>query len=275
MISKLKTLLRIVKHRDFRNWNKIKKTNDRILIVGNGPSVADINLEDFVKRGIQLCCVNSFAGEHDSFLSLRPKYYCAIDPDYYIDNPLNPEENKHLLQAFEKIDWDIYYICFRNQKLPINNKHIHYCYLPTSKSNDIKKCLFFLRHGMAAFSFQNVINACLYYFITAQAKDVLLIGIETDWHRELFVGEDNDVYRKKRHFYEEYNESENVTKSGIIAKGELYKYFEYYANTLKCFYYASIYARELGISITNFTMNSYVDCYDKKKYEDYFREIEK
>lgn len=269
MLNTIKLILRILKHGDYRNWNAIKSINEKVLIIGNGPSLKGVDLKSFQNHGIQLCCVNSFAAENEQFFKLRPRYYCAIDPDIYSDKPLDFEGNKKLYSALEKVDWEMTFICHRHQRLPINNDNIKYAYLPTTQCKDLPPSYFFYKHSVAGFGFQNVVNACLYYFITAEAEEILLIGIETDWHKELMVDKNNIVYRKKIHFYGEH--LENVTESGIIGKGELYKYFEFYANTLKCFYLSSRYSAEMKTKVINLTLNSYVDCFKKMDPEVYLR----
>lgn len=270
MLKIIKLILRIIKHGDYKNWNAIKPINEKVLIVGNGPSLNCVDLKSFSKQGIQLCCVNSFAAENEQFFALKPRYYCAIDPDIYSDKPLDSEGNKKLYSELEKVDWKMTFICHRHQRLPINNNNIKYAYLPATQCKDLPPSYFFYEHSIAALGFQNVINACLYYFITAKAKEILLIGIETDWHKELMVDINNIVYRKKMHFYGEH--LENVTESGIIGKGELYRYFEYYAYTLKCFYLASRYADEMKTEVINLTVDSYVDCFNKMDHETYLRD---
>ena len=79
------------------------------------------------------------------------------------------------------------------------------------------------------------------------------------------VAEDNDVYREYVHFYGV--ERINVTKDGQIGKGELYKYFYFYYQTLLDFYNLSRFAQRHQSCIYNTCMGSYIDVFPKKNVE--------
>ncbi|WP_042700618.1 hypothetical protein [Methanocorpusculum bavaricum] len=236
--------------------------NERILVVGNGPSAKEIDLEYVSKKGISILCVNYFASQNEDFFKIRPKYYCAIDPFFYSDQNAASIENEALINALNKVDWDMTYICLAHQELPaLKNTHIKMISLNNLEYFGKYWKYTLYSKNKANFGFQNVILAALYFCITGNAKTVYLCGVDSDWHRELFVDENNNVYLESVHFYGV--EKVNLTAKGDLKKGEYYKYAGYYYKTMEEFYYSSQYAAYKKVDVYNLTLNSYIDVFEK------------
>ena len=235
------------------------RSNEKILIVGNGPSTKDINLNKLSALGFNLLCVNFFASRDSNFFTLQPKYYCVIDPAFYSENN---DEIQQLKYTLNRITWDMTYICLASQNTEwISNPHISVVRLNINKYHGdfFKWWLYSKNH--ANFGYQNVVIAALYYCITCRVGEIYLCGVESDWHRELFVDIDNNVYRDCAHFYGV--ERLNLIEKGEINKGEYYKYAEFYYKTMKEYYLSSRYATKMGVNIYNFTTTSYIDVFEK------------
>lgn len=246
---------------------KLPKINKNVMIIGNGPSIQGFNFDYFIKQDYDLLCVNFFALDEDLFFKLRPKYYVIIDSEFY-----NPEKRKRypefkkLLDVLEKVDWDIDIISLSRQRLNTMNIHIRNIYLNNNPYCGNIKWLQKLLYGSnkGTFGYQNVINAALYFLLLCNVSRISLIGVENDWHRELYVDENNDVIRETVHFYGKRRL--NITEKGEIKKGELYKYFYYYYITLYKYKMASEYAKIIESTITNYCTNSYIDVFEKKEH---------
>jgi len=163
------------------------------------------------------------------------------------------------------VDWELNFICYKDEHLTVNNDHIRYRFVNhnTYLGASPKVLNYLASRNMASCGFQNVIVAATYYFIMTGAEHILLTGVENDWHLELFVGEDNDVYRKDTHFYG--TELINLTQSGEIGKGQLYLYFEWYSTTLKQYAYLAQLAQTLNVPVENTCCDSFVDAFPKKR----------
>lgn len=241
--------------------------DESILIVGNGPSVNNIDIHWMSEKNLSILCVNWFASESKMFFEIRPKYYCMIDPFFYHADNVQSPRVRNLYSNLNKVDWNMTYICLAGQNTEnINNTHIKIVYLtPIEYFGIIRKNALYNKNK-ANFGFQNVILASLFFCISSHAKCVYLCGVDSDWHRELFVDENNDVYRETVHFYG--SEKYNITKNGQLNKGEFYKYIGYYYTTMKEFYNASKYAEVNNVPVYNLTLKSYIDVFEKKRVEE-------
>lgn len=247
--------------------SKISKINDSVIVVGNGPSILNFDFQNAKDKGFEFLGVNYFALDEERFFNVRPKYYCIIDPFFYESNNREKYPNITKLESvLKEVNWELTLIILSGQIPNLSNNHVKYIRLNSNvyRGNlcNFKKYLY--NHNLASFTYQNVINAAMYYLITAKAKLILLIGVENDWHRELSVSSNNDVFRETRHFYG--TEKINITEKGEINRGELYKYFYWYYITLLSHLKASDYAKENNVKVYNCTLNSYIDVFEKRDW---------
>ena len=247
-----------------KRYESIDEIAENIIVIGNGPSLNELDLELLNDGSFEFLCVNFFGIDETKFFSIRPKYYCIIDPIFYNEiEKQNYPQIAQLEKIFLKVDWDMNIICLHNQTCRIDNKYIKSIrinsYLYRGNWNKVKYFLY--RNNLASYSYQNVINAAIYYLITAKAKTIALAGVDNDWHKELKVNIDNEVIREVNHFYG--TELINVIEKGEINKGELYKYFYWYYITLYSYYEASNYSKAREVKILNLSENSYIDVFEK------------
>lgn len=247
-----------------RKAKEYTNKNEKIILIGNGPSAKDFLLQNECK-GYKYCCVNYFALDEDLFQLVKPNYYCIIDSMFYKKEFLEKEKKViELLKILEKVNWKMKIICYNGNKLPLNNKWIEYHYINENYiGGSVNKAkLYLFDHNMANCGFQNVIVAALFYFVMSNAKKIVLTGVENNWHNELIVDENNNVLRNDTHFYGK--QLLNLTEQGEIGKGELYKYFQFYYLTLYEYSIIAEYAKKKGVSIFNSCQNSFIDVFEKK-----------
>ncbi len=244
------------------------KNHGKVVLCGNGPSVNRFPFANFSKKGFDFCCVNYFPLDDKLFFSIKPRYYVCIDPAFHttIDNLTEKEEK--LVDILSKVSWPMKYVCVRNRHLPIENTNITFeCINTNTISGDYsKRKKKLLDKNLAMFGYQNVIVASIYYFIMSKIDILVLTGVENDWHKELIVDRNNDVYREVIHFYGK--ELINVTELGQIKKGELYRYFWFYYITLYEYSLMSKYMSDSDTKIYNSCMDSYIDVFEKRSVDD-------
>lgn len=240
-----------------------------ILIVGNGPSAVNINYVYDKLNSIDYLCVNDFYLNEDLFFKIKPKFYCCIDPDYYIENKINAK----FYDIFNRVNWKLTFICLASQQPKFNNNYVEIFKLNNNifNGNPSKINFYLLNNNLCHYGFQNVICAALCYTIITKTEIVYLYGIDNDWHRELYIDENCDVIRAYRHFYDinDINNDDankvNVVKTRQIKKGEFYKYIYWYYLTLLQFYKYSLLAKYNNVKIYNLNRNSYIDVFEKIK----------
>lgn len=248
----------------YKKNQKISKIYDSVIVVGNGPSVLNFDFQKAKNRGFEFLVVNYFALDEERFFNLRPKYYCIIDHFLFDKSTKQKFPNfQKLEEQLSRVDWDLNLITLSGQILGIKNEYIKCININSIvyKGGLNKFEHFLYNNNLASYTFQNVINAALFYLIAAKAKLVLLIGVENDWHRELSVGPNNEIFRETVHFYGK--EKINIIEKGEINKGELYKYFYWYYLTLYSYFKANSYAIKNATKIYNCTPGSYIDVFDR------------
>lgn len=248
--------------RNIRFREDIPRIENKLIIIGNGPSTSEFDFFNHKLKGYDFLCVNLFASQNPDFFKIKPRYYCIIDDAYYRENRLQNKEYGKLFEALKRVNWQMIMITLSDHKIGLDNSYIRQVRLNRNTYyGDIFKYILF-RKNLATRGYQNVINAAIYFAVTAKAKEVYLIGVENDWHRELNVNNNNEVIRITSHFYG--NQILNLTEIGEIKKGELYKYFYWYYTTLYKYYEYALYAKALNVPVYNLTKNSFIDVFDRK-----------
>ncbi len=248
----------------------VSTLGENVVVVGNGPSAKDFPYAKAKEKGYKLCCVNYFALSEDKFRAIRPEYYCCVDPEFSEEEYQKIERGRELFRILESVDWDMTFICPGIRPISFKNPHIRVCYenACTYRDRSDADCRFNRLRGKlfdrnkAIVGMQNVTIAATFFFVMGRANRILLTGVESDWHRELIVGEDNQLYREHIHFYGV--EMENVTATGLVAKGEFYQYIYFYYLTLREFAALSKYAQDRQVPVINTCIKSYIDVFPKE-----------
>lgn len=261
----LQLLVWLLRYRKSSKTEPGSNKGTKVVVFGNGPSAKDFPYQKYMDLGYDMCCVNFLATDEERFLTLKPKFYCCVDPVFADPVFQRTEKCQKLIRSLESVDWDMKFICYRNAHLPINNPHITFAYispnvLPGEMYGWRKKIY---DRNMASCGFQNVGIAAVYYFIMTRAEHVLLTGVENNWHRELYVDEKNVVYRIDTHYYGQ--EKINLIEAGEIKQGQLYLYFEWYTTTLKQYANMAEYAKLSGVPVENTCLDGYIDVFPKVK----------
>lgn len=265
VMEALRYLLWLLHYRGSSKEEPGSNRGEKVIITGNGPSAKEFPFAKYQEQGYGICCVNFFALDEERFFSVRPRFYCCVDPVYADPEFQKTEKCQKLIAILERVDWDLNFICYKDEHLPLNNKHIKFRFVNHNvlfgPFTNLKNRLY--SRNMASCGFQNVMIAAVYYFIMSEADHILLTGVENNWHLELFVGEDNDVYRRDTHFYG--TEVINLTQTGEIGKGQLYLYFDWYSLTLKQYESLAHMAKANNILVENTCLDSFVDAFPKTR----------
>ncbi len=250
--------------------HRIQQIEDNILICGNGPSASKLDLQSYIGLGYDVMCVNYYAIKSNMFDLIHPKYYCCVDPAFYTSSH-NPEEALEIEKLYNKLNevtWEMIFVCIEGQYPPINNKNIKIVKLninrystnrPTLKKRMLKR----FAKNRATYGYDNVLLACLYYCITAKAKNIALTGFETNTHKEYVVNEKNEVFRDMNHFYG--NQTISVDEFSPYGSSQMMiMFYTIYSVFLGCNILDN-YAKFQKVQIKNLTSDSFLDMYKKEK----------
>lgn len=265
-IEYCKLWLRVIRKKGFiyGDHSKPQKLGDKILLLGNGPSVKlfDEHRDFFADH--DLLVVNLFPVKNPEFWTLKPRYLCLLDPKYvdpigYVKNTKEvgyAEDCLALVDALEKVDWQLTIISYASRAFPYKNQNISYVRLSNARINwvdmDINKKLFFKNWAIP--NAQGVIICALYFAEIFGFNEIGLLGVEESILNTLKVDSNNKMYRSTEYFYG--NEKKYVP----------YTYELELATSLERFRgcrFAAEMAEGTNIKIINYTIDSYIQCFDK------------
>lgn len=247
-------------------YDKIPIEPDRsVLIMGNGPSLKETDIEKIAKSVTDIVCVNFYPLKDDKFFVLKPNYLCLIDPVFFKANAEKTEQKKvELLNQLEKVDWKLTIITKQNRKLPIKNPNISYTYLNSNvlPGKYAEKFKYFLyRKNLLGFGSQNVVIGASFYFVIKKSKVILLAGVDMSEFKMLQVDQNNEVYVNAQHHYGK--ETIKHSEMGLIKTGEFYKLLNCYVKMFEQFYFLEKFADSQGVKIYNLSPNSFIDVFEK------------
>jgi len=239
-----------------------KKTKGTINILGNGPS-AHVTYLMSREGNEKIMCLNYFALTNE-FQNYRPESYALLDSWFFLSGD---EKNRSLMNVLNSVSWDMQLFIpakYKNimRKL-ISNKNINIKSLRVNHLPGDSRWVYGLYlKNLATPKFQNVVVACIYISLNRGFSKIKLHGVEASEFTNYTIDENNDVLLETQHSYG--NEIRNMSKEGLIKKGEFWRHLSYYALMLKGFSQVSAYAKYMDSKIYNYTKGSYIDSFEKK-----------
>jgi hypothetical protein len=232
-----------------------------INVLGNGPSCHSTFQKN--RTISEHVMVVNFFGVTDEFHNYKPSHYVLMDPLFFEDNS---ERFMQLYKSLNEVDWDMtLFVPFIYNNVAkklilstfINVKSIKSNYYP----GDSKMLYALYKRNLATPRFQNVINACLYLSVNNGYSEIKLHGVEADEFKNFSIDNNNDVILESEHFYGKSNR--NLSKEGLIIKGNFYGYLKYYAYMLQGFSEMEKYSKFMRCQILNYTKTSCIDSFDR------------
>lgn len=255
-----------------------KTTAERIIILGNGPSLSTV-VEKYQDQLLSetLMAVNYFANS-DYFEKLKPKYYLFVGPEFWRDN-IREKSIQLRNQLFDNLEtkttWEmtmfIPFECTKSKFFKTRVKtirHINFiAYNPTPVEGfqSFSHLLFRLNLGMPRP--HNVIIPCLMIALNTGFKNIFLIGVEHSWLPGIFVDEKNQALFRNQHFYDKKNVQPHVMYRVGIRPRKLYEILEKFMLTFKGYFVILEYQNELKAKIYNCTPESFIDAFERKDFE--------
>lgn len=248
---------------------------DKIVILGNGPSLTESINKYFDKiKQIKIMAVNQFATT-DYYTKLKPDYYVLADPDYYEKKI----KNNNVLKTVEAIEgntsWQM--IIFASEKVAdselykrirLRSNITFVFYSKTRARYDLlkKRDIFrLLKKDLIEPPSQTVLNTCMAICIFYRFNQVYLIGADTSWHEQYMIDQKtNDLYINERHYYG----NEIILYKRYSEMGS--NLAEEFSNISKALSYYQIlkeYADNMSVSIYNSSEKSWIDVFKRRKLE--------
>ena len=262
-IQSIISLLSIFLLSSFSIARRFKRTssnqkNDTCYILGNGPSLKtelDENIELFCNNDVIV--VNTMCNS-SVYKVIKPKFYILLD---HIVWDSQWSHYKFVVDGLLNTDWEM--TLFLPQHCPKE-------YYTIFNANPKLKIVFFNATRIVGFSnisfplykrglgipySRNVLTPAIMCALNYGYKRILLYGANHSWTKDLIADENNRIYIKDNHFYED--EVKRYLPVGMYRKYLLQHYLTFLSHSIM-----NKYAKYRGAKIINKTKFSYIEDYD-------------
>ncbi len=249
---------------------------DKTIILANGPSLK-IDIERVIKERLrsEVYVLNYFASTK-YFLNIKPEYYVLADRVFWSQhvNDDFKEDNEKLFFELDKVDWKMNIICPEKgflwvserlrendniKVLKVKSANIEY---KTEKIN-----LFSLNQNITTPHFINGLVMVLWHAIYRKKSNIEIYGADFSLFKEYYIDQEtNDLYSTFSHFYRNSKAQNNAGNKYLgeqkrMLHTRLYQQWSAFYQM----YLLSKIAKIRKIKITNYSSNSYLDCFDRPK----------
>lgn len=248
----------------------VASPSDTLIIMGNGPSLAD-TMRDYAAtlRRHPLMAVN-FAANADEFYQFRPRFYVLADPVFF--EATDNENVARLWTNFsERIDWPmkLFVPAKMRAKMPL-------------RSNSCIRVETFNPVGVEGFHWienaaygsgrgmprpRNVLIVAIMIGLKMGFRHIWLTGADHSWTRTLEVNDDNIVVSIQPHFYKD-NEAEHTRVASVYKNIRLHEILLSFHIAFRSYFSIKRYASHIGAEIINATPGSFIDAFPRKSLQD-------
>jgi len=276
-LDTLSSLVYVVVFSRLPGGEQKRSSTPECIVLGNGPSLQkDIGLNPRIGNGRDIVCVNDFVFS-DLYQQLQPKHYIVSDPHYWVPNTL-PEiaanRERFFTEFLAKTIWSVQlFVPFeckhsaRWKELKLNeHPHIQVRYFnrtPVGGFEWSRHLIYRLNLGMPLA--QNVLVAALFITLNQGYKRIYMLGADHSWHQEIIVDNNNRVYLRQKHFYDQ--DQENVAAEPVYqSNNDLFTMKELFAAWSRVhagYEVIERYSKNREAHIYNATSNSFVDAFER------------
>lgn len=251
----------------------------RLVVLGNGPSFKNSIDENFdFMKSQELICLNHFAIT-EYYTRLKPRYYFTIAHDLFLDDT-NEKYKSAAIKLFNAIadntTWDLkFFITYEAKKekqwqqILRRNKNIEIVFMNITPVDGFKWFRYLCYNkGFGMTRPHNVMIPAMHFAILSKIQDILLIGAEHSWLKELHVDENNNALFFNEHFYDNEKSSKEYNSRGKSAF-KLHEILATLATAFKSYHELNEYANSKNVKIYNCTPTSFIDAFERKKITDF------
>lgn len=249
-----------------KKYNLLTK-HDCCCVLANGPSLKKaIDNGELPSEDCDYTCLNSFC-DSEYFYQLKPRFYYLVDPLFF--DPTIERARKqvtNMIAAFEKVDWEMYlaipsFVNARNIQQLLSNKNIKILRYNVTRVEGLKKTSFWLyKHNYGMPNCQTVLIFSIFSAINFKYKRIFLYGADQTWLRDLWVNDDNVLCQGDFHVYDTNGTVIKLPQSTMADQCQMT------ANVFKAHEILREYADYCGVEIINATKGSFIDAYERYKY---------
>lgn len=240
--------------------------NERIIILGNGPSLANAIRNDLSKLQSSPSLAVNFAANAEEFQMLAPRYYVLADPHFF--NGVDDPNVKRLHENINcKVNWKMTLFVpsnFKNATAWLNNRNVDVEYFNPVGTEGFKWLTdMAYRTGRGMPRPRNVMIPAIMIAILLGYKEIYLAGADHSWMKTISVDEQNRVISVQPHFYKD-NDAEKERVTTTYMNYRLHDIVNSFYVAFKAYHEIAAYATTHGIHIYNSTPESFIDAFERR-----------
>lgn len=238
-----------------------------IVIMGNGPSLADTIRDHRRLLEVYPTLAVNFAAIAPEFAQLRPEYYLMADPHFFKDSD---EGNLGRLRvALAAVDWPMTLFVPRTMRkraagLYGANPNItlrYFNFVGAEGFAWLERAAYSSRLAMPRP--RNVLVPAIMVAIAEGFSSIIVVGADHSWMKTIWVTDDNEVVTVQPHFYTESKAEESRIRHDYRDR-KLHEVVESFAIAFKSYHKIANYAASKGVTIINATPGSFIDAFERR-----------
>lgn len=265
----------------YEPMNQIKKSKEKIVVIGNGPSFAQ-TMERYgeLLKNYDTCVVNSFVLT-EFYEFIKPTVYALADPGYftYLEKAEDHETSYATIHGIvERTHWPMAVVipdnakglyadnCFKKNK----NITIYYYNTKDCRKQAISKYEAWDNNTTCP-PCQTVMNLAVWLGLYWGYKETYLVGTDTSFLEDIRIDQKtNELMTIDRHFYN----TEDVCKDKGLFNAEhmrpypgwkLHDLIFAFGKMFENYYLLREYADHKGLKVYNASEYSWINCFERKK----------
>lgn len=241
---------------------------DSIIVMGNGPSLADTiaRHSDLLTKHPTLAV--NFAANAPEFFTLKPRFYVLADPHFFMSTGNDNVTRLH--DNLSAVDWPmtLFVPAQYAAKAPgAGNRNIDlrtYNAVGVEGYRWLENAAFKAMRGMPRP--RNVLIPSIMIALALGFKNVYIVGADHSWTRTLSVNENNEVVSIQPHFYKD-NASELARTKAVSMGLTLHGILQSMVVAFRSYHTIERYARHIGTNVYNSTPDSFIDAFRRRPLE--------
>lgn len=237
----------------------------RIIIMANGPSLADTiaNHGDFLMSAPTMAV--NFAAITPEFSQLRPQYYVLADPHFFSEGT-EDENLRRLRKNLAEASWPLTLFVPAQYRKAARRLYGDKISTATFNAVGVEGFEWFTRAAFASGAAmprpRNVLIPSIMIAIAMGYTEIVIVGADHSWTRTLSVTDDNEVVSVQPHFYSE-SPSEKERIQHVYSNIRLHQVVDSFAVAFRAYHEIANYAGRRGVKIINATPGSFIDAFPR------------
>lgn len=237
-----------------------------LIIMGNGPSLADLIATNAEALAGSITMALNFAANAEEFTLLKPDFYLLADPHFFTGRDSDPNVGRMFSRFNTEVSWPMtLYVPAGHdaRSLGITNPDItveNFNFVGAEGFVWFENIIYGAGLGMPRP--RNVLVPAIMTAIRAGFREIYLTGADHGWLTTLSVTEENEVVSIQPHFYKD-NDSEKKRVASVYRNIRLHDILLSFHLAFKSYHAVQRYALTRGCRIYNSTPGSFIDAFPR------------